>query len=450
MSQGADDRPDPPPPPRREVVIPERLDEPGGPAGPTGPVFGAPPGPQAVTPEQMAALREEAEFQELLSRTSPHARVTQGLVIANVLVFLRLTLAGVPLLAPTAVDMLPWGANFAPRTTAGEWWRLGSCMFLHYGLIHIGFNMWILRAVGPLLERLIGSAGFLMLYLFSGLLGSLASIAWNPLAVSAGASGAIFGVIGGLLALVAGSGPSVLPPARRAHLRRAVGTFVLYNLAFGLVMPSVDMAGHLGGLVGGLLCGLALRHPDMLRHLELRQRLNLRLFGAGVVLLPALAFAVPRDTAEAHAALDGLVALERGPVAELDRVIITDDDGELQTDEALRLLDSLLPEWRAAEERLGAVSGNLPELLAEDVDRLHRYATARRLAWEALTRALRADDDALAQRELETFSRYSREAEGLARPPEDAAGGSGGGAAADAPDDGPGGATGDAPPGGRP
>ena len=95
--------------------------------------------------------------------------------------------------------VLEWGANFGPKTMDGQWWRLFTSMFLHFGIIHIGFNMWVLWNVGRLVERLVGNFGFALLYVVSGLLGSVASLAWNPTTISAGASGAVFGVVGALI-----------------------------------------------------------------------------------------------------------------------------------------------------------------------------------------------------------------------------------------------------------
>ena len=121
---------------------------------------------------------------------------------------------GVNFLAPDPQDMLNWGADFGPKTLNGQWWRTVTCMFLHFGIIHLGFNMWVLWDLGQLVERLVGNVGFLVLYFASGIAGSLASLAWQPLAISAGASGAVFGVAGALLGLIAFRHDSV--PSRSA------------------------------------------------------------------------------------------------------------------------------------------------------------------------------------------------------------------------------------------
>ena len=84
----------------------------------------------------------------------------------------------------------PWSIRartYGPLTLDGQWWRLLTCTFVHIGIIHIGLNMWVLWDIGQLVERLTGNVGFLLLYLLSGLFGSLASVYWNPEVLSAGA-----------------------------------------------------------------------------------------------------------------------------------------------------------------------------------------------------------------------------------------------------------------------
>jgi rhomboid protease GluP len=141
----------------------------------------------------------------------------------------------------------------------GEWWRLFTAMFLHFGLIHLAFNMWVLWSLGQLTERLFGSAYFLVLYLFSGLCGSLGSLYWHPDVNSAGASGAIFGVMGGLFALMVKPATRI-PPSIAVAQRNSALIFIAYNLFNGL-RPGIDNAAHIGGLLGGFAMGWALARP---------------------------------------------------------------------------------------------------------------------------------------------------------------------------------------------
>src|SRR5262249_1594073 len=186
--------------------------------------------------------------------------VTMTILAANVVVFGMMVANGVDLMEPDAETLLRWGANYGPRTTHGQWWRLLTCTFLHFGILHLLFNMWCLVGVGQLVERLVGTVGFLLLYLVAGLGGSLTSLGWSPTVVSAGASGAIFGVYGALLGVYLRAGRT-LPPELLTQYKGSTLSFLGYNLIFGFLVPGIDMAAHIGGLVSGFCCGFALGGP---------------------------------------------------------------------------------------------------------------------------------------------------------------------------------------------
>jgi rhomboid protease GluP len=147
-----------------------------------------------------------------------------------------------------------WGANYGPFTLSGQWWRLVTCMFVHGSLLHIAFNMWCLWDLGALAESLYGHWTFAVVYLLAGVGGSLGSVMWNPNVLSVGASGAIFGIAGALIASFY-LGEFSLPRAAVMGTLRSVVMFVGYNLVFGAVMSRVDNAAHVGGLVTGLILG---------------------------------------------------------------------------------------------------------------------------------------------------------------------------------------------------
>ena len=161
---------------------------------------------------------------------------------------------------PSGADLIPWGSNYALKTLGGEWWRLFTSMYLHFGLLHLLFNMWALGSMGPLVERLIGSARFLLLYLFAGLCGSIASLLWNPVVNSVGASGAIFGVLGALLAFMVNP-KTQIPATVGTAQRNSALTFIAYNLLNGVTHHGIDNACHVGGLVGGFAMGWLLARP---------------------------------------------------------------------------------------------------------------------------------------------------------------------------------------------
>ncbi|MEM6469015.1 MAG: rhomboid family intramembrane serine protease [Planctomycetota bacterium] len=234
-------------------------------------------------------------FQQALSTFTPRLIATPLLVLANILLFATMSATGAHILNPTVQTALDWGANFGPATTNGQWWRVVTCMFLHFGIIHLGFNMWVLWDLGRLVERLVGNAGFLILYFVSGVSGSLASLSWHPVVVSGGASGAVFGVVGALLGLIAFRRDTIPIPVLK-HLSKSMMAFLVYNTVFGVIAPGIDMAAHIGGLIAGLACGLILSQPltrDMVDRRKVRNAV-IALAGGAVSLL--WAFSLPNST----------------------------------------------------------------------------------------------------------------------------------------------------------
>jgi rhomboid protease GluP len=165
-------------------------------------------------------------------RTGAGRTVTQGIFGINVAGSLGMALAGVSITDPTTAELLHWGANSARLTLAGDWWRLVTSMFLHIGFIHIALNMWCLWNLGALAESLYDPWMFSGVYLISGISASLASITWHPYGASAGASGAIFGLAGALIASYY-FGEFSMPRALVAGSLRCVIAFAGYNLLFG-------------------------------------------------------------------------------------------------------------------------------------------------------------------------------------------------------------------------
>jgi rhomboid protease GluP len=178
---------------------------------------------------------------------------TPVLMGTNILVFLLMVVSGVNIMNPTGQDLVNWGANFTPFTYGGQPWRLLTACFLHIGLIHIVVNMMSLRVLGSQIEPLLGTSRFAVGYVATGLTGSLVSLWWHSKGViSAGASGAIFGLEGILVGLLLTNLFDVA--ARKALLKNSLYV-VGINLLIGAGIGA-DNAAHLGGFLGGLLVGL--------------------------------------------------------------------------------------------------------------------------------------------------------------------------------------------------
>ena len=177
--------------------------------------------------------------------------VTPLIIDANLLVFILMVASGISFFEPTTLDLLNWGANLRTLTIEGQWWRLVTNIFLHIGIFHILLNMYALLYIGLILEPYIGKLRFASAYLFTGIIASLASIYWNPQTVSAGASGAIFGMYGVFLAMLT---TNIIDKSARKPLLASIGVFVIYNLMNGM-KAGIDNAAHIGGLLSGLAFG---------------------------------------------------------------------------------------------------------------------------------------------------------------------------------------------------
>ena len=148
------------------------------------------------------------------------------------------------------VTLVRFGAKYGFLILEGEWWRFVTPIFLHANLIHIGFNSWVLFDLGPAVEGLYGPKKFLVLYVVTGAVSFLFSFLWRPAVPSVGASGAIFGLIGVMIAYGYRNRRGAGDAVRNMFLRWAG-----YMLVFGLIIPGIDNAAHIGGLVAGIAFG---------------------------------------------------------------------------------------------------------------------------------------------------------------------------------------------------
>ena len=214
------------------------------------------PSPTPEKEQQAAAPVKTNPVNDFISLFKPAEGYffTPVLLILNILVFVLMAVTGVSILDPDGASLVKWGANFRPVTLDGEWWRLITCCFLHIGIIHLLMNMYALMYIGVLLEPLLGKTRFIVAYLLAGLLASLTSLWWHDFTISAGASGAIFGMYGVFLALLT---TNLIEKSARTSLLSSIGLFVGYNLLYGL-KGGIDNAAHIGGLISGLVIGYAL------------------------------------------------------------------------------------------------------------------------------------------------------------------------------------------------
>jgi membrane associated rhomboid family serine protease len=176
------------------------------------------------------------------------AIVTKALIAINVLVYLAELAQGAGINADSG-SIFENGVLYGPFVADGDWWRLITAAFLHYGPLHLAFNMLALWWFGAAVEETIGRGRYLALYLVSGLAGSAGALLLDPTTPTVGASGAIFGVLGAAF---------VLERQRTYVLGGGALTVIALNLVFTFTISSISIGGHLGGLAGGALGMLAL------------------------------------------------------------------------------------------------------------------------------------------------------------------------------------------------
>jgi len=216
------------------------------------------PAVATVTRRARAMNLELLQFRRTLFAATSHVLMTPFLVLACAAVFGGMVFSGVSPARPDPAALLHWGANEGARVLLRhEYWRFWTSVFVHGDLIHLLVNMWCLINIGPLVERLYGNLAYGAIYLAAGIGGAIASVATLPLKVSVGASGAIFGVLGALLAFLIIHRRSI-PPSVFKPLRASAVGFVGFNTIFGMVVPNIDQSAHMGGLVSGFLAGILL------------------------------------------------------------------------------------------------------------------------------------------------------------------------------------------------
>jgi rhomboid protease GluP len=200
-------------------------------------------------------FQEVREQQERERRLFEYGKpvFTYIFIVLQVAVFLLMEWSG----GSTNPEVLiRYGAKFNPLIWEGEWWRFFTPIFLHIGFLHLLMNTFALYYLGMMVERLYGSWRFFCIYMIAGFFGTLGSFLFTS-SLSAGASGAIFGLFGALL---------YFGTVYRHLFFETIGTniisLIIINLLFGIVVPGIDNAGHIGGLIGGFLAAGIVHLPN--------------------------------------------------------------------------------------------------------------------------------------------------------------------------------------------
>jgi len=209
---------------------------------------------------------EERAFHEELEAMMPVAWLTYGLIAINVLIWVAAIVQGESITQTSVEKLFLWGGNAASEVQAGEWWRLLTATFLHGGLMHLAMNMVGLISVGVLVERIYGHRQYALIYFGSGLIGSGLSLHFSAqTAVSVGASGAVFGIVGALLTGILQHRDRI-PSSFSKNMIINLSLFIGYSLFQGFAKPGIDNAAHVGGLLGGMVLAYLLSERFDMEH----------------------------------------------------------------------------------------------------------------------------------------------------------------------------------------
>lgn len=344
---------------------------------------------------------------------------TSCLVVSNLLVAAAMMVVSASSTQSSDSLQLAWGANFAPATTDGEWWRLATAMFLHFGIVHLLMNMAALWDSGRLVEQLFGTSRFVAIYFISGLTGNLVSlILHGDRAVSGGASGAVFGIYGALLAFL-------VSERRRLHTVEfrwmfwGASAFSLLALSFGLLVPGIDNAAHFGGLLAGVTSGYILL-VNVPSSGSRRKRLQRIVTIAFALVIAALISGIPKprypwsDEQLARSEIREFIGADLKTNAKLRALLSENGSAPSASFDQLagRIETEVVQSYEQSFEQLSGlhVSPDVPS--AATLERLRHYAEVRRDATQALAEGIREQDPRRVRDALEAVRRAGRELNG--------------------------------------
>ena len=319
--------------------------------------------------------------------------ITIALIAANAIAFAWELASGADAMSPTPGKLVELGGNLPALTLGGQWWRLGSAMFLHAGVLHIGMNMFCLWQA-RIAEAAFGRAAYATIYVVSGLIGGIATALHAPSnVVSVGASGAVFGVYGAFFALLIVR-RALMPRDVWERVVRSMAMFLGLNLAIGLSVKGIDMSAHVGGLAAGALGGLALVVRRPRGPTPLARTLALAAAGLAIVvgvLVVKHGSATP-PTPPALVAFQDLQSTEDQVLDRANDALDRHERGTLaDADAAAQVERDALGPWKAMRARVEAVTP-APEQ-AELWREVLTYVASRQTELEALAAYLRTPND---------------------------------------------------------
>ena len=281
--------------------------------------------------------------------------------------------------------LLSWGANFGPRTTNGERWRLFTSMFVHASILQLLINTAALAELGRVVERIVGHLTFAIVYLAAGVLGAVVLIAGSPTTVFGGSTTGVFGILGLLLAVSIRSLlhrlPVRIPLRALTQLAPAVTIFALYYLATESTYTLAKL-----GLCTGLVAGIVLTRQVSDDRIRVRRYAAVTAATAVIVFMAAMAVRVVSDIRPDVAAV---MAVEDRTAHAYDAAVQRFQKGRATARDLVQIIEqSIVPELHGASERVGAL-GNVPPRDEALLAYTRQYLRLREESWRLRAEALR-------------------------------------------------------------
>ncbi|MGH9255902.1 MAG: rhomboid family intramembrane serine protease [Vicinamibacterales bacterium] len=350
--------------------------------------------------------RELESFRDTLHARTPLAPMTPTLIGVNVAVFVLMLWGASPLSDPET--LVEWGGNFGPRTANGEWWRLITSLFVHASWLHLLANVVGFVHLGLILERLVGPVAFAVMYVAVGIFSSLMNLSASPMAVHVGASGAIFGAYGLMIAVlmwgVLRRSAPIMPIAAAKRVAPATLVFVLYNLASD---ASTGVA-EFSALIAGFACGLVMAGSVS----EPKASVRRIAMAAAAMLAAAVAVAVPvrgiGEVVDATPELQRVVTEEEHTATTFRAAADQFNTGRITAEALAEVIErGILPTVRATRERVDLLQKVYPQQETL-VAACKEYLRLRDESWRVRTAAFRQTRMSML-READTIERASLE-----------------------------------------
>ena len=280
--------------------------------------------------------------------------------------------------------LVHWGGSVGPRTTNGEWWRLVTAMFIHWGFIHLVADAAGISQIGRLTERLVGSTTFAFVFVAGGLIGGLRELSAHPVAVNAGASGGVFAVYGLLLATGAWGwikrSPLTIPVGVLKRMAPGAVIFLLYHLVAEGVTTSMTWGLVVGLASGGILAfGIDVDKPPVRRLYP----------SIAATLAIVVLFAAPlRGMADVTRELGGVITLEERTAAAYDAEVVRFRKGWTKADTLADMAEAIASDVRATRASLSTLT-NIPREHAPVVKSALEFLRLREESWTLRVEGLR-------------------------------------------------------------